>query len=57
MSGPTEREWLEGLDVQSIEDALLEEAQLDDEPQPETEFYPLADEAFGPDSADGWVWL
>jgi hypothetical protein len=37
--------------------APLKEAQLDDESQPVTEIYPLVDEPFAADSADGWGWL
>lgn len=46
-----------GLEDGDRKAPALEEPQLDDESQPVTEFYPLVNEAFGADSADGWEWL
>jgi hypothetical protein len=40
--------------IRRLEDQALEEAQLDDDSQPITEFYPLVGDRV---EADGWEWL
>jgi hypothetical protein len=43
--------------IRRLEIEAMEDAQLDDEAQVVSEFWPLANAASGPEPDDGWEWL